>query len=287
VMGSPLYMSPEQLISAKDVDARSDVWALGVILYELIAAKPPFDGATVAELVTRILHAPHASLTEARPDVPPALDAAISRCLAKDPAQRFPDVSAFARAIAAHAPTKLADISLERISRLSGEHEPVDHQRIALARTAPMGSIEPATNAWGATNLETPRKSSTGLIIGAVAIVGLLAGGTYFMTRTPEPPVIKATTSPNVNEPEPVNATQAMSPGAGTGTGTGTGTATATATATGTAPATVTAKPKLVLSAKPTASAVPVVIAKPTVTATATATPTPTATNPLKDMEPK
>ena len=291
VMGSPLYMSPEQLLSAKSVDARSDVWALGVILYELIAARPPFDGATVAELVTRILHAPHASLLQARPDVPPALDDAIARCLQKEPNQRFADVTGFAKAIAAHGPTKIADISLERISRLSGEHATVDHERIALARTAPMGSLEVPTNAWGGTNLEVGKRSSTGMIVAAVAVVALLGAGAYFAFGRgagPTPTTVRAT--------EATTSTIAAAPPP---SATSTGTAMPIATETATAIASSSAAPPTITTATNkiagTAKTAPKNVAKTLVSAPPVAPPVvppvvsapPPKKNVLLDMEPK
>ncbi len=300
VMGSPLYMSPEQLISAKDVDARSDVWALGVILYELIAARPPFDGATVAELVTRILHAPHASLLEVRPDVPPTLDAAISRCLAKDPAQRFPNVSAFVHAIAAHTPSKIADVSLERISRLSGEHPVLDPQRVALARTATMGASEPATNAWGGTNLDVPRKSSASWIAFGLAIVAFGGAGVFFLTRgagekngTPTQSTDSAKVPANVNATRPGTATETATPTSAAAVTTTVTTTTAIATSTSTEAVTVSPSatvklPKIPVIVKATVSAPPIVSAPPVV---ATQSPPTTASTPKKnvllDMEPK
>src|SRR5258708_36523705 len=83
-MGSPLDMSPEQMRSTRDVDARADIWAMGVILYELLVAKAPFHGETMPELVLTIATEAPESLRAQRPDVPPALEAVVLRCLEKD-----------------------------------------------------------------------------------------------------------------------------------------------------------------------------------------------------------
>ena len=72
VMGSPLYMSPEQIQSSKRVDARSDVWSLGVILYQLVSGQTPFDAEEVMELAVKIATGEPARLQAARPDVPAA-----------------------------------------------------------------------------------------------------------------------------------------------------------------------------------------------------------------------
>ena len=113
-MGSPLYMSPEQLHSSRHVDARSDVWALGVILYELLTGTLPFAGDDLPRLTVQIvLHAPIPIQTY-RADLPPALVAAVSRCLEKDPAHRFANVAELARALEPVCSDR-ARMSVERI----------------------------------------------------------------------------------------------------------------------------------------------------------------------------
>jgi serine/threonine protein kinase len=97
LVGSPAYMSPEQLHDAKEVDRRSDIWSLGVCLYELIERHLPFEGQTVPSVCLNVTSA--APRPFARPDLPPQLAAVILRCLEKDPAARFPDVPSFAAAL--------------------------------------------------------------------------------------------------------------------------------------------------------------------------------------------
>ncbi len=88
-LGSPAYMSPEQIAGNRDLDARSDVWSFGVTFYELLTGELPFRGATVAALLSKILNQAPTSMRLKRPDLPPRLDAVVMRCLAKDPAERF------------------------------------------------------------------------------------------------------------------------------------------------------------------------------------------------------
>lgn len=99
VVGTPLYMSPEQVRSAKHVDARTDIWALGIILFELLAGKTPFEGSMTAAAAAICIDEPP-PMKQFRQDVPPDLAEHIRVCLEKDPANRFPNVQSLAVAIA-------------------------------------------------------------------------------------------------------------------------------------------------------------------------------------------
>jgi serine/threonine-protein kinase len=103
-LGSPAYMSPEQVSLSPTIDARADLWAVGVILYELLTGKLPFEGNTVPEALAFILEREPAPPSSLRPDVPRGLEAVIAHCLAKDPAQRFADAAALAAALGPFGP---------------------------------------------------------------------------------------------------------------------------------------------------------------------------------------
>jgi len=100
VLGSPSYMSPEQLRSAHHVDVRSDIWSFGVILYELISGCRPFRGESITDLALHIAMDPTPPLAGR---VPPGFEPIVKRCLAKAPAERYPDLESFAQALAIHA----------------------------------------------------------------------------------------------------------------------------------------------------------------------------------------
>ncbi len=124
MMGSPLYMSPEQMTSVRDVDGRADIWALGIILYELLSGRPPFEGESLPQVCAAVLQGQAASLLSLRRDVPPELDAVVARCLAKTASHRFQDIAALAIALRPFA-GRHSRASLERIVMLSGgEHLP-------------------------------------------------------------------------------------------------------------------------------------------------------------------
>lgn len=119
VLGTPGYMAPEQLRSSKHVDARTDIWALGVILHELLTGRLAFQGSTVPEIYAAILASPPDALRSVRHDAPPQLEALILRCLEKDPARRFANVGELAGAMI-HFASPAGRISAERIGRITG-----------------------------------------------------------------------------------------------------------------------------------------------------------------------
>ena len=104
VMGSPLYMAPEQMRSAHNVDPRADIWALGVVLYELLTACVPFDAESMPELCLKVVHDPPLPPEALRPDLPAGLRAILARCLEKDPARRFAHGGELAAALEPFAP---------------------------------------------------------------------------------------------------------------------------------------------------------------------------------------
>jgi eukaryotic-like serine/threonine-protein kinase len=120
IMGSPQYMSPEQIRSSKNVDARADVWALGTILHELIAGSPAYIADTVPGLLAMIVADSPPPLSTVRPDAPPEIEAAILRCLQKDRERRYANVAELARAIERFASPETRPL-VRRIARVLGE----------------------------------------------------------------------------------------------------------------------------------------------------------------------
>ena len=169
LMGSPLYMSPEQLRAARSVDPRGDIWALGVILYELISGKPPFIGETLPEVSVKIAVDPPESIRASRRDVSVALEAIVFRCLQKDREKRFRDVSEFALALAPHGPDG-ASHSAERIRRIHQSGKRSRGGQLETRSSSVSGVSSPLRS-----TLRWRRHGTWG--VGAAVAMGLLLSG--------------------------------------------------------------------------------------------------------------
>jgi serine/threonine-protein kinase len=111
IIGSPHYMAPEQLRNPREVDARADVWSLGVILFELLAGVVPFAGTTLGEVVAAIMTDGAPRLDAYRHDCPPALVALVAACLAHRREDRPPSVTSLALALAPYGSTRSAVVA--------------------------------------------------------------------------------------------------------------------------------------------------------------------------------
>ena len=98
-LGTPQYMSPEQATAERDLDARSDVYALGCLLFEMLAGEPPYTGHSAQAILAKLLVDPVPSVCRLRPAVPKSIDQALEQALAKRSADRFPSAHAFAEAL--------------------------------------------------------------------------------------------------------------------------------------------------------------------------------------------
>jgi serine/threonine-protein kinase len=114
-LGSPAYMSPEQLLCARDVGAQADIWSLGAIMHKLLVGQPPFVAPTIPQVCSLIISSQPARACDLRPEIPSAFQDVILRCLQRYPADRFGDVAELARALAPFAPAS-ARGSVERAS---------------------------------------------------------------------------------------------------------------------------------------------------------------------------
>jgi len=107
-VGTPAYMSPEQASADRSTDARTDVYALGAVLYEMLAGEPPYTGPTAQAIIMKRFTEPVPSIRSVRPNVPEAVDQAIRRALAPVPADRFATAGEFARAVQSVSATTIS-----------------------------------------------------------------------------------------------------------------------------------------------------------------------------------
>jgi serine/threonine-protein kinase len=99
IVGTVFYMSPEQLREDRDLDQRADIYSLGCILYEMLTGAPPYTGSSISDIVRRILRGSTPSAARVNPEVPRAVDLALSRALARSPAERFQSMRELADAL--------------------------------------------------------------------------------------------------------------------------------------------------------------------------------------------
>jgi serine/threonine-protein kinase len=228
IFGTPVYMSPEQLRSMKSVDQRADVWALGVVLHELLTGTMPFDGASVPQLCTSILNDPPVRLTSVRPDAPRELEDVILKCLEKDRNRRYRNVAELAQELAPFAP-ETAMARVEHIKRVIVEGgssvRPPAPSRTSLDLTAvEQGSAPPVV----ITKPKRPRAMilATAASIAVAAALGLslvLASrgsgsvrGTASASAGSSPAIVEATpivaTASTTEAPPPASVTSATAP---------------------------------------------------------------------------
>ena len=136
VLGSPYYMAPEQMRSTRSVDARADIWSLGIILYQLVTKKVPFKADSFVELALMVVNEDPKPPSTLRPDLPPVLEEAILRAIRKKPDERYANVAELAAAIAPFGPAS-AITHATRIARMQGAPVPSIVERPSSLSIAP------------------------------------------------------------------------------------------------------------------------------------------------------
>jgi len=188
IIGSPNYMSPEQLKASRDVDERSDIWALGCILYELLGGEVPFVAETLTQLTALVLMEAPRPLSDLRKDLPQGLVHVIGRCLEKEPTKRFPNVAALATALDPFAPPQSRGLA-ERVRRIADASRPPGSRLAPPDRPSfrpPGDSGAGGTSvAWAETEIAAGQKRKghgrrIALAGGLVVLVGIAAGGGFY-----------------------------------------------------------------------------------------------------------
>lgn len=195
VLGSPLYMAPEQMRSARNVDPRGDVWSLGVILYELLTGRVPFDGESMTELCLKVVNDPPPEPKDLRADIPDALVKIVARCLEKDPANRFPNVAMLAMALepfSASAERGTTDRTwrslVDTADQLDIPSALLDSGSVESSPLPPGGTL--AT--FGGTKDGKPlpkgqKRTFAGGLVAGVAVAATFGGLTFFMLIPKQP----------------------------------------------------------------------------------------------------
>jgi serine/threonine-protein kinase len=217
LLGTPQYMAPEQATGQHaSVDERTDVFALGAIVYEMLSGEPAFPGASIPEVVFKVVYEQPVPLVSRAPSVPPAVEAAVSQAMAKQSDQRFATVTAFVEAVTgqplslSRGPVALPPAGAESPSANrrvatgeafartmgSGDHgeSPVGaggspHVATAVAATLPplppvppTVAVRPAELARAGDRAARPRRSAGPIVALAVLGVAVVAGAAYFAT---------------------------------------------------------------------------------------------------------
>jgi serine/threonine protein kinase len=203
LMGTPVYMSPEQCRGTKLVDHRSDVYSLGIIFYEMLIGQPPFISEGFGELVNMHLNVPPPSARVGRPEVSEQMDAIILKMLAKSPDDRYPDMGSLTGALrlAAGPPFSVHRSSPELSHAPTQARTPAptplpsSHARVTTFQTG-TGEIGPQTVATG---------GGRGKLVAAGAALLALGGGAYFFLggSKPDPTPIAVAAAP---KPAPIAA---------------------------------------------------------------------------------
>jgi eukaryotic-like serine/threonine-protein kinase len=206
-LGTPAYMSPEQVRAAADVDARADIWGLGAILYELVTGQMAFVGDDVRSVLEHVLEDAPCPMSALRRDVPPELEAIVMRCLERDRSRRWPSAAALARALApygsAGVASQLASVQREigSLSSLSSipSVRPSAHNSLepmvanvrssvpTMPDLAEMRARESIVDEW--TRLRARRRSARIAVLALAAATSFAAAAALLvrLTMTPEP----------------------------------------------------------------------------------------------------
>jgi hypothetical protein len=200
VLGTPSYMAPE-ILSGGRVDHRSDMWAVGVVLYEMLAGSRPYDAPTIAGLIYRIVHQPPPPL-DASLNLPDGVAGIVSRALAKDPGARFRDCAEMAQELGAVMGIAKVEAQLPAAARQQAFERNVEHARRLFVANDLEGALEAARRA------QALEPSRTGVVELIQQIEDRLADATTEVTARPRLP-----TEDLQLDPLPGTGPQAAQPG--------------------------------------------------------------------------
>jgi eukaryotic-like serine/threonine-protein kinase len=208
IIGSPVYMSPEQMESARDVDARTDIWALGVTLCELVMGKLPFEGTTLVQVYSRITSGLPLRLRESAPHLPPGLEAVLVKCLQKNRRDRYASVGDLAGALAPFG-SSLAATYVQRIARHARALDLTPGEKSSVASPSPRTLASQVTDTLSSPSPSPSPSTRRGLaVVIALAAIATTGAAAVTIVGRRSPP-LERTPSPLVPGTEPPTATRA------------------------------------------------------------------------------
>ncbi len=183
VWGSPLYMAPEQVLSSKQIGPQTDIWSLGVILYELLTGALPFQAVALVDVCEAIVSGAPRPLSSIRPELPEALGAVVHCCLEKDAARRWPNVGAFAAALVPFAAPRAAEYA-QRALRLAAVNPATSSLGSRRPEAMLMGGPrQPDASSWATTHLLSRRRRQgswrTVIACGAAVVLGVAGASAW------------------------------------------------------------------------------------------------------------
>ena len=206
LLGTPLYMSPEQMRGASSVDGRSDIWSLGAILYELTTGELPFSGGSVTAICAAVIADPPRPPRSIAPDLSPAFEAIILKCLEKKASERYESISELVFALRPFSSPSVApsfNVTMQRASSPSAPPPSVPPQISPAASTAAHNTAHTAN--WAGVPDKTPPKTSSKRLVFvglALAALGAAGAGAFALTRgTPKSTPGKRTATAAVSVP--------------------------------------------------------------------------------------
>ncbi|MBN8612170.1 MAG: serine/threonine protein kinase [Deltaproteobacteria bacterium] len=192
MMGTPYYMSPEQALGVKDIDPRSDLYSVGVMLYEGLARRRPYEGQTLAALVLKIHHGDHERIGDVVPSLPKGLADAVEKAMSVDAARRFSSAEEMLAALVPHSDSQFVT-SLQTLRNVAPQFaETLDAPVGALKAPPPKPEPAPSSKAIYA---------AAGLVVLAVVAFGVVMG----LGSGDEPPST-STSAPTTSGPSPTTA---------------------------------------------------------------------------------
>jgi serine/threonine protein kinase len=183
-IGTPHYMSPEQFHN-KTITGSSDQYSLGIVAYEMLTGKKPFDGATYAEIITQHLFEPVPDIRQLRSDLPDNVVEVVNRMMAKEPGQRFADLDAAMHALGAPATKKEGDVIRTQMISLAKSGAQKRLRMSVPMSPIPLGKTRARQVAPTAIERRPPVKKSRAGLWTALSVVGILAlgGGSYAVLK--------------------------------------------------------------------------------------------------------